>query len=392
MKIIKLFVAFTLICFALPRGAHAVVPAPDGGYPNGNTAEGDHALFSLGIGVFNTAVGWYSQWAVTFGSYNTSVGAGALDLNTGVRNTAIGAAALLLNTDGSDNTATGISALVNNDIGSGNTANGAFALTSNTSGPTNTADGFETLYSNTTGFGNTAVGSSALLNNTTGNDNTAIGVDALILNTTGQNNVALGVNAGESVTTASNVICIGAQLNGANVSNTCFIGNIRGVTTTNADAIPVLIDSAGQLGTMSSSRRFKKEIKSMDKASEVILGLKPVTFHYKNDNTDTPQFGLIAEEVANVNPDLVVHDKDGEIYSVRYEAVNAMLLNEFLKEHKTVREQGATITALRANDAKQEATIAQQQKEIDALSAGLQKVSAQLELSKPAPQSVLNNQ
>jgi len=392
MKIIKLFVAFKLICFALPRGAHAVVPAPDGGYPNGNTAEGDHALFSLGIGVFNTAVGWYSQWAVTFGSYNTSVGAGALDLNTGVRNTAIGAAALLLNTDGSDNTATGISALVNNDIGSGNTANGAFALTSNTSGPTNTADGFETLYSNTTGFGNTAVGSSALLNNTTGNDNTAIGVDALILNTTGQNNVALGVNAGESVTTASNVICIGAQLNGANVSNTCFIGNIRGVTTTNADAIPVLIDSAGQLGTMSSSRRFKKEIKSMDKASEVILNLKPVTFHYKNDNTDTPQFGLIAEEVANVNPDLVVRDKDGEIYSVRYEAVNAMLLNEFLKEHKTVREQGATITALRANDAKQEATIAQQQKQIDALSAGLQKVSAQLELSKPAPQSVLNNQ
>jgi hypothetical protein len=156
-----------------------------------------------------------------------------------------------------------------------------------------------------------------------------------------------------------------------------FIAGIRGVTTVNA-AIPVLIDTVGQLGTMSSSARFKKEIKAMDSASEAILALKPVTFHYKSDKTNTPQFGLIAEEVAAVNPNLVVRDKDGEIYTVRYDAVNTMLLNEFLKEHRKNEEQ--------------EATIARQQKQIDALTAGLQKVSAQLELSKSAPKSVVDNQ
>jgi uncharacterized coiled-coil protein SlyX len=169
-----------------------------------------------------------------------------------------------------------------------------------------------------------------------------------------------------------------------------FIVGIRGVTTGNADAVPVLIDSAGQLGTMSSSRRFKKEIKPMDKASDAILALKPVTFHYKSDNTDTPQFGLIAEEVAQVNPALVVHDEKGEIYTVRYEAINAMLLNEFLNEHRKNEEQEATITLLQTTDAKQEAIIAKQQKQIEALTEGLQKVNTQLEASKPAPQ-VVNN-
>ena len=156
-----------------------------------------------------------------------------------------------------------------------------------------------------------------------------------------------------------------------------FISGIRGVTTGNANAIPVVIDSDGQLGTMSSSRRFKHEIKPMDTASQAILSLKPVTFNYKSDNTNTPQFGLIAEEVAQVSPDLVVRDDKGDIYTVRYDAVNAMLLNEFLKEHRTVNE-------LRA-------IVAQQQKELEALTAGLQKVSAQLELNKAAPQTVLND-
>jgi uncharacterized coiled-coil protein SlyX len=167
------------------------------------------------------------------------------------------------------------------------------------------------------------------------------------------------------------------------VSDTCFIGNIRDVTTQNGDAIGVVIDSAGQLGTAGSSAKFKKDIQPMDKASEAVLALQPVTFHYKSDKRNTPQFGLIAEEVAKVNSDLVVRDKNGEIYTVRYEAVNAMLLNEFLKQHRTVQE-------LKSNTAKQEATIAQQQKQIEALTAGLQKVSAQLETSKPAPQ-VVNN-
>ncbi len=163
------------------------------------------------------------------------------------------------------------------------------------------------------------------------------------------------------------------------------------MATGNDDAVNVVIDSDGQLGTVSSSRRFKKEIKPMDTASEAILALKPVTFQYKSDKTNRPEFGLIAEEVAAVNPDLVVRDENGEIYTVRYEAVNAMLLNEFLKEHRKNEEQQATIARLKSTDAKQEATIANQQKQIEALTAGLQKVSVKLELSKSAPQTVLNN-
>ena len=130
----------------------------------------------------------------------------------------------------------------------------------------------------------------------------------------------------------------------------------------------------------------------MDVASEAILALRPVTFHYKSDTTNTAQFGLIAEEVAEVNPALVVRDENGEIYTVRYDQVNAMLLNEFLKEHRKVQEQEATINQLQAADTKQEATIAKQQKQIEALTMGLQKVSDQLELSKPVPRTVVNNQ
>ena len=178
---------------------------------------------------------------------------------------------------------------------------------------------------------NTATGAESLTSNITGIGNTAIGYRALT-NATDDGNTALGYNAGLNVTTASNVISIGHL--GANVSNSCFINNIRGAIGAMGDGIPVLIDSGGQLATSPSSRRFKKEIKPMDKASDAILALKPVTFHYKSDGTGTPQFGLIAEEVADVNPDLVVRDEKGEIYTVRYEAVNAMLLNEFLKEHQ----------------------------------------------------------
>jgi hypothetical protein len=150
------------------------------------------------------------------------------------------------------------------------------------------------------------------VDNTSGSDNTAVSRSALAANTTGNNNTALGTFAGAGVTTANNVIAIGHV--GFNVSNSCFIGHIRGVTTAATDAIPVVIDSVGQLGTMSSSRRFKNEIKRMDKASEAILALKPVTFHYTSDTTNMPQFGLIAEEVAEVNPDLVARDKNGQIY------------------------------------------------------------------------------
>jgi len=370
------FALFAFGCFGLlpaPK-AFGVVPAPDGGYPGFNTAEGQNALLHLTSGTANTAVGWLSLENVTTASFNTGVGAGTLVLNGGNQNTASGAAALLLNTTGSFNTANGALALLNNTEGGGNTAVGSSALKSNT-GNGNTAIGERSLLNSTTGEVNTAIGSLALSANTTGNFNTAIGDSALFSNTTGGFNTALGSSAGFNVTTANQVICIGSQ--GANVNNSCFIGNIRGVTTAQNNAVPVLIDSAGQLGTTSSSRRYKKEIKPMDQTSEAILGLKPVTFHYKSDSTGTPQFGLIAEEVEEVNPGLVVRDENGEIYTVRYDAVNAMLLNEFLKAHRRIEDQDKRIDQLTAQLREQALLI--------------QKVNDEMQINRPAPQTVLNN-
>lgn len=396
-----------LFALAAAPNAFGVIPAPDGGYPGGNTAEGTNSLFSLTSGVWNTALGFEALnhdtaggkntatgiralVSDTTGSFNTATGVYALYGNTtGWYNSAVGANALSNNITGNYNTATGYGALYHNHS-SNNTAIGFATLFVNTTGSENTANGYQALNKNTTGFDNTANGSQALPSNTTGDANTAIGFGALISSTTGSDNTALGFEAGSSVTTANNVIAIGDA--GANVSSSCFIGHIRDVTTANRDAIAVMIDSAGQLGTASSSRRFKNEIKPMNQASEVILGLKPVTFYYKTDSKSTPQFGLIAEEVAEINPDLVVRDGNGEIYTVRYDAVNAMLLNEFLKEHRTVQE-------LKSRVAKQEARIARQQKGMEAVTARLdeqqaqiQKVSAWLEVSKPAPQMVVNHQ
>jgi hypothetical protein len=373
------------------------------------------------LGLGNTAIGTFSLFSVATGNFNTAVGAGALDLNTADSNTATGAAALLFNTTGTENTAVGTAALELNEIGSQNTANGAFALFNNTEGNLNTANGVQALLSNTTGFQNTAngafalvsnttgeqntaLGREALFSNTTGNFNTAIGHNTLANNTTGSNNVVLGNGSGGGITTVNGVICIGSL--GANVGSSCFIGQIRGKTTHNANAIPVVIDSADQLGTLSSSRRFKKEITPMDKASETILGLNPVTFHYKSDDTNTPCFGLIAEEVAQVNPDLVVRDDKGEIYTVRYDAVNAMLLNEFLKEHRRVEEQERTMVQQRQDFegalAQQRkdfgATITELEKGIETLSARLneqasqiQNVNAQMEANKSVARVALSN-
>jgi hypothetical protein len=320
---------------------------------------------------------------------NTSLGKDALSsLTTGTNNTGLGYQALKSDTTGNFNAATGSQALLSNTTGNNNTANGLGALLSNTTGSANTATGNFALAGNIAG-GNTANGASALVSNTIGENNTAVGVNALSSNSVGSFNVALGSFAGGDLTIGDDnidignsgvagdngTIRIGEDIRQLRTLST-FIAGIRGATTGNADAIPVLIDSLGQLGTVSSSKRFKKEIKPMNTASEAVLALKPVTFHYKSDKRDTPQFGLIAEEVAEVNPDLVVRDKDGEIYTVRYDAVNAMLLNEFLKEHRTVQDL--------------KAAVAQQQEQVAALTAGLQKVSAQLETSKPAPQ-VVNN-
>ena len=221
-----------------------------------------------------------------------------------------------------------------------------------------------------------------MFNNTTGQSNTAIGEAVLGENTTGRQNTAIGFQAGLDVSTAANVICIGANVAGANVDNTTWIGNVYGRTTLNATTTPVVVSANGQLGTVASSERFKKDIATMQKASESILSLRPVTFHYKTDTTGTAQFGLIAEEVAKVNPGLVLLDEEGKPFTVRYDAVNAMLLNEFLKEHGKVEQLTKDF----------ESKFAEQQKQIEALSAGLQKVSADVEMSRPAPQMVVNEQ
>ena len=235
------------------------------------------------------------------------------------------------------------------------------------------------------GIENTAVGAGALLSNTTASFNTADGAFALFSNTTGGSNIALGIGAGSNVTTANNVICIGAE--GNNADNSCYIGNIFGSTSSNG--VAVLVNSNGRLGTMTSSARFKDEIKPMDKTSEALFTLKPVCSRYKKDidPASTPQLGLVAEDVEKVNPDLVVRDKEGKPYSVRYDQVNAMLLNEFLKEHRTVQQQEATIAQLNKDF---QATVAQLTARLDQQASQIQKVSAQLEASKPAPQ-VVNN-
>ena len=386
--------ALALTLFALSPAARAVTPAPDGGYPGNNTAEGHNALSSLTTGVANTAVGFSALFHNTIGRDNTATGSTALYKNTtGIDNTANGVDALYSNTTGSYNTAIGVDALASNTTGFDNTVIGKEALSSNTTGNVNTAIGASALITNTRGGDNTAIGFQALPNNTTGNYNTAIGEIALSANRTGSYNTALGYGAGMNHTTGDNNIDIG-NAGGLSDTNTIRIGAgqmatfIAGIYNVNEGGtiLPVYINSDGQLGTQapSSSRRFKKEIKPMDKSSEAILSLKPVTFHYKSDKTDMAQFGLIAEEVADVNPDLVVRDEKGDIYTVRYDAVNAMLLNEFLKEHETVQE-------LKSVAVKQEGMIARQEKQIEALTAGLQKVSAQLELSKSAPKSVKND-
>ncbi len=392
---------FALACFGLLPKAQAVSPAPDGGYPGGNTAEGQAALLSLTKGTYNTAVGYFSLKGDMAGTQNTAIGAGALLANTGdantyqgCGNTATGAGALLSNTTGLGNTASGVFALFKNFVGSDNTAVGESTLFSNTNGSDNTAVGAAAL-GNSIGDWNTAVGAGAL-GSTTGGGNTAIGWNTLFNNTTGDYNTVLGFQAGGGIFTANNVICIGTD--GNNVSNSCYIGNIFNATSSGGTA--VFVNSNGRLGTATSSRRFKEEIKPMDKASEAILALKPVTFRYKQelDPEHISQFGLVAEEVEKVNPDLVVRDKEGRPYSVRYDQVNAMLLNEFLKEHRKVEEQNSRIQQQEATISELKSTVAQQQKGLQTVTtrleqqaAQIQKVSVELEMSKRSPHVVATN-
>jgi trimeric autotransporter adhesin len=462
----RLFIAMSpavMSCFAFVATTQAVVPAPDGGYPNANTAEGENALFSLTTGMNNTAVGFqtlalnstggnntglgsHALFSNTTGTYNTATGQAALasnnvgNLNTatgaqalvsnrsGIWNTATGVNALYSNTTGRNNTATGVQALYNNTTASNNTADGTSALFSNTTGHDNTGTGTQALFRNTTGFWNTGNGVNALLSNTTGGSNTATGVQSLAANTTGSNNtangtsalfsnttgfgntavgegalynnnigvnnIALGVTAGHNLTTGGDNIDIGnpgvagegsaIRIGMPGFQLRTYIAGIRG---TGVSGAAVTISSSGQLGVAPSSARFKEEIKAMDNISEAILALKPVTFRYKKevDPERTPQFGLIAEEVAAVNPDLVARDEKNEIYTVRYDAVNAMLLNEFLKEHRMVEELKGNAEEQRRDIQVLAATVKEQ-------ASLIQKVSAQLQIEKPRRQVVLNTQ
>ena len=273
---------------------------------------------------------------------------------------------------------------------------GAFALYNDRDGQFNNAFGDSALSSNSGSIANTAIGDGALLFNTIGDENTAMGANALVSNTTGNNNVAVGFNAGGNILTADNVICIGSLVVGADVSDTTWIGNVYGVTTQNGTTAPVIVSSDGQLGTVASSERFKKDIATMDRASEALLSLRPVTFHYKSDANGTPQFGLIAEEVAKVNLALVLPDREGKPYSVRYDAVNAMLLNELLKQHRRVEALKTTMARQRKDF---EAAMAQQQKTTEAVIARLneqeallQKVSARIEMGKSDTEMLAGNQ
>ena len=386
-------IIIALAGLALSPVAQAVVPAPGGGYAGNNTAEGTNALFSLTSGTDNTALGFEALFHNSTGDFNTAEGFGVLFNNTsGTQNTATGVNALISNTTGSFNTANGVNTLFRNTTGFQNVATGVQALFNNTTGFHNMASGFQALLSNTTGNHNTADGDNALVHNTTGILNTAIGGHALDQNVTGSSNVALGFQAGFNITGNGNV-CIGQNIAGlANESNVTRIGNIG--STAQANGVFVTVGAGGKLGFQASSRRYKDDIKPMDKASEALFALKPVSFRYKQeiDPARSPDFGLIAEDVATVNPDLVARDEEGKIVTVRYQAVNAMLLNEFLKEHRAFLKEQRKVEV-------QEKTIAELKSGMTALAATLkeqasqiQKVSAQLEASKPAPLTVLNSQ
>ena len=373
--IIKTYVPFIAIglllaCLELSPEAQAVVPPPDGGYPGSNTAEGQNALLSRTTGTFNTAIGFFSLRALTTASFCTGLGAGTLLANTAGENTATGAGALLSNTTGSGNTADGAFALLSNATGFRNAATGRFALFNNTTGSFNTAHGVDALYSNTTGDGNTANGLSALAFNTTGAFNIALGTSAGQNLTTGDRNIDIG-NLG--VAAEGHTIRIGTTGD----QSATYIAGIAGQTV-GAGGSTCYVDNDGKLGVFLSAHRFKTDIADMATASEAILALRPVTFHYKPelDKTGIPQFGLVAEEVEAINPDLVTRDKEGKVSTVRYEAVNAMLLNEFLKEHRKNQQQ--------------EATIARLEKQIEVLAEGLQRVSAELESATSAQQVAFN--
>jgi hypothetical protein len=353
ITILCTIVGFALLCTA--RGGQTPQPPP----ASENTWYGYQALFSDTTGGANSAFGYQALYSNTDGVFNDALGTQALySVTSGIRNLGLGAFALNLLTNGDSNTAVGNASLIN---------------------------------SGTVNF-NAALGRRALFR-CQGDQNIGLGFFTGSNNNGGGNNIYIGNVGPVPIGSESNTIRIGTQIPAtATIGNPpveshpfpqhtdTYIAGIFGAAT--SLGVPVYIDASGKMGTTPSSQKFKQDIKSMDKASEAVLSLRPVTFHYKKDSKSTPQFGLVAEEVAKVNPDLVARDGKGEIYSVRYEAVNAMVLNEFLKEHRKVEQ-------LETKLAQQEKDFTERLKEQD---TKIQKVSDKVELTKPAPQMVSSNQ
>ncbi len=404
LKLTRLIVPL-LVCLGLAPMAQAVNPPPDGGYPGFNTAEGDFALFSLTTGQFNTAIGFNALRSNTTGNHNVAfglntllfnttgtgnmgVGGGCLRSNlTGNNNTAVGYQAMSANTV-SDNSAIGYQALFHNMTGTGNVANGFQAAFANAGGSYNTANGWLALPGNTSGIWNVADGAFALGNNDTGSYNVAVGVQAGLGITSGDRNTCLGTTTCGGTTTADNVVCVGWGAAGENISDRAYIPNIGQFAQASGGGVEFVTVrlTDGKLGHSLSSRRYKEDIKSMGDASELIYKLKPVSFRYKKtpeQQSDNLDYGLIAEDVAEIDPQLAIRNGKGQIESLRYLAVYNMMLNEFLKEHRKVEAQQATIAELKSTMDVLTAQLKEQ-------AAQIQKVSAQLETSKPAPHVVVN--
>jgi hypothetical protein len=385
VQLALLLIPLALVYFALSPQARAV--CQEGCVTTFNTVLGDDALLNE-TGFNNTAIGAVALQSNTTGGGNTAIGTSSLQRNTtGLNNTANGGSALGFNTTGTNNTASGWGALFSNQTGIGNVALGVEAAESNNDGNFNTASGYQALLSNSGGSFNTANGYHALLGNATGSRNIGLGFEAGKNLITGSNNIDIG-NIG--VAGDSGIVRIGSD----GTHTATFIAGI--VTSPLGTAVGVGITPAGQLGVRVSSARYKEAIKPMDNVSEAILALKPVTFRYKHelDPEDIPQFGLVAEEVEKVNPDLVARDEQGKPYTVRYEAVNAMLLNEFIKEHRKNEKQEATIGDLKAEIATLSAAVKEQAAQIQKVSAQLAAASPSsggLEMSKTAPQIVRND-
>jgi hypothetical protein len=417
MKTSTLILVLGLAVFST---SFAVLPPPGGGYPAENTALGQDSLFSLSDSSSggNTSIGFDTLYFNTVGNQNTALGDQALYSNvTGTENVAVGWHALSSNMSASGNVALGWQALSSNTTGLGNVAVGIDALLLNTTGVDNVAIGENALLFNTTaafnvalgayalgattGGDNTAIGAKALAFSSTGHDNTAVGYGALNYNGAGSYNVAvgsfaastygidgssnilLGFESGEAITTGSNNIDIGnrgfagesgrIRIGTEGSQTAAYIAGIRQAPLVKGTALQVGITADGQLGVRASSARFKEAIKPMDKTSEAILDLKPVTFHYKKelDPEGAPQFGLVAEEVAKVDPDLVVADDQGKPFTVRYDEVNAMLLNEFLKAHKKLEDQAKTAEVQAKEISELRAALKQQADQMQELGARL---------------------